>query len=260
MSIKKEDPYEIRHKNLHLAVKIIGDRKILAKLIRANYSQLNNWMINKYMEIKYQYLMRISRVTGIDMEGLAPGDPDNKTMIILRDIKMLIKVILTNNSQCLREIEEDRRVIVGTDRVLVSGLARLEAYKTSGIEFIPVEVIDLAALYSKKQTIDRLGVRFLKSELGAIGLRLEQLMDLDSWCPGITVAGRKETYVAEILGFNSRDTYHRLKQVCLSGISELILLVDKGRMPIKVAAEISQSSPAQQLISIQLKQKAVNAG
>jgi hypothetical protein len=139
--------------------------------------------------------------------------------------------------------------------VIISGLARVESYQALGLEYISVECIDLRSLYLGTQTLENLGNRFLNTELGAIGLRIEQLILTEAWCLGTTVEGRKEDYIAKILGFTSRDTYRRIKKICLQGNPALIEAVNEQRIPIKTGAKIAELPISQQIIPVPLKQK-----
>jgi hypothetical protein len=170
-------------------------------------------------------------------------------------LQVLVKDILTNNPECLQKIPEDRPVIIDADGMIIAGLVRVEAYLASGIEYISVECIDLEALYSGTQTLKNRGRHFLEMELGAIGLRLEQLILEKKWCPGTTFKGRQEVYIAKMLGFGSRDTYRRIKQIFLEGSLELMSVVIERRISIKAAARIAQLPIAEQVITLQKQKK-----
>ncbi len=170
-------------------------------------------------------------------------------------LEVFVKDILTNNPDCLRKIPEDRPPIIDAEGMIIAGLARVEAYLAAGIEYISVECIELQALYSGTQTLENRDNRFSEMELGAIGLRLEQVILIKKWCPGTTFEGRQEVHIAKMLSFGSRDTYRRIKQICLQGCLALIDAVIAGRISIKAAAQIAGLPLAEQIIGLQLKQK-----
>ena len=91
---------------------------------------------------------------------------------MLREIPK--KAIITTNSVSLPFSQPDRFVIIGTDAVLISGLAILNTHSGNTIK-----ALDLISLITEKRSLskDLLHNKLLTSERAAIGLRLEQLID-----------------------------------------------------------------------------------
>ncbi len=232
--------------------------KMLQKKHKLTVPKMRNYLYRKD-DIPFDDAIPMSYVAETSLEDFVPGNPMNKLFAALNKnsplLKVLVRDIVTKNPQCLREIGEERTVIIGADYLIISGLARVEAYKLSGIEYISVKCIDLEALYSGTQTLESIGGRFLDLELGAIGLRLEQLILTEKWTPGPTFKGRKEDYIVKILGLGGRTTYRRIKKICLQGSLELIQAVKEGSISIKAGAQIAELPVSEQVIKLQLKQE-----
>lgn len=148
--------------------------------------------------------------------------------------------------------------MIGTDRVLISGLPQLDAENSSKQRKVQVIVLDLEALILGKRSLKEMNFELLISEKIAIGIRLEELlctrqgkkngikkpkltldrslMD-DAFCPIWDKEKRIDSYVAYLIGLKSKNTYHRAKQVCLYGNLELISAMDKGEISIAMGAQ-----------------------
>lgn len=257
-------------KNLVIAVNEFKQselgEEILEKKHKLTESRMQNYL-NRKDNIPFDDAIPLSYVTKISIKCFTPGNPMNKMvdkMLAMLNknsplLKLPIESILTENPECLGVIKEERPVIIGADSVVIAGSERVEVYKASRIEYILVACIDLESLYLGTQTIENIGGRFLDIELGAMGLRIEHLIRMGEWCQGFRVKGRIEDYIAKILGFGSRKTYRRIKKICLQGNFELIQAVNEKRIAIKAAAKIARLPIAEQLITLQLKQKRINA-
>ncbi len=239
----------------------LEDGKMLEEDDILTVSRMKNY-VNRKDGIPFDDAIAMSYVTKINLECFRPGKSMNKLVnrLVTLDqnspfLKIPAESILEQNPECLREIKEDRTVIIGTDSVIIAGSERVETYIASRIKHISIACIDLESLYLGTKTIESIGCHFLKTELGAIGLRIEQLLRTGEWCKDFIVIGRIEDYIARILGFGSRDTYRRIKKICLQGTLELIQAVDEGHIPIKAGAEIAELPAAEQLMSLQSKQK-----
>ncbi|HXH54316.1 MAG TPA: hypothetical protein VNK03_01025 [Gammaproteobacteria bacterium] len=238
------------------------DGEMLEEDDELTVSRVKNYL-NRKDNIPFDDAVAMSYVTKINLKCFAPGKPMNKMMnkmlaMLNKNsplLKLPVKSILRQTPECLGEIKEDRPVIIGTDSVTITGSERVEVYKASQIEHILVACIDLESLYLGMQTIENIGGHFLKAELGAIGLRIEQLLRTGQWCSDFIIEGRIEDYIAKILGFGSRDTYRRIKQICLQRNLELIEAVNDECISIKAGAKIAELPVAQQLITLQLQQK-----
>lgn len=232
--------------------------KVLQKKHKLTVPKFNNYLYRD-SNIPFDDAIAMAHVSEMSVEDFAPSNPMNN-LVVNRNknaslLQVLVKDISTHNPECLREILEDRAVIIDSEGVIIAGKARVEAYLASGIEYISVACIDLEALYSGTATLENGGHRFSEMELGAIGLRLEQEIRIKKWCPGTTFEGRQEEYIAKMLGFGSRDTYRRIKQICLQGGLALISSVIEGCVSIKAAAQISGLPVSEQVMTLQLKQK-----
>ncbi len=231
--------------------------KVLQKKHKLTVSTFENYLYRED-DIPFDNVIAMAHIAEMIVDDFDPGNPMNNQVIGRNKNsslpQVLIKDISINNPACLQKIPEDRPAIVDAEGVIISGQARVEAYLASGIEYIPVECIDLEALYLRTQTLDR-GSCFSEMELGVIGLRLEQVILIKKWTPGPTFKGRKEDYIVEILGLGGRTTYRRIKKICLEGSLVLIDSVIEGRVSIKAAAEIARLPATEQVITLQSKQK-----
>jgi hypothetical protein len=275
VKLKRLSDREIVQRALIHGIRLHGTQNNFVKAVnKFKQSQLSGKMLQKKHKLtvpklrNYQYrgsdipfddAIAMAHVSDKSIEDFCPGNPMNNQVVRWSKnaslLQVLVKDILTNNPECLQKIPEDRPVIIDADGMIIAGLVRVEAYLASGIEYISVECIDLEALYSGTQTLKNRGRHFLEMELGAIGLRLEQLILEKKWCPGTTFKGRQEVYIAKMLGFGSRDTYRRIKQIFLEGSLELMSVVIERRISIKAAARIAQLPIAEQVITLQKQKK-----
>jgi hypothetical protein len=232
--------------------------KVLQKKHKLTVSTFENYLYREG-NIRFDNVIAMAHIAEMSVDDFDPGNPMNNQVVGRNKnsslLQVLVKDISTRNPECLREIPENRAVIIDREGVIIVGQARVEAYLASGIEYISVECIDLEALYSGTQTLENRSGHFLEMELGAIGLRVEHLLLGKTWCPGTTFEGRQEVHIAKMLGFGSRDTYRRIKQICLQGGLALMSAVIEGSVSIKAAAQIAGLPLAEQVISLQLKQK-----
>lgn len=96
---------------------------------------------------------------------------------MLSAVKMLIEDIIISISLPYKEYSTDRPIVVDKDRVLILGKLAIEKYKAMGIKEVNVFILDLEALLYKRQFLDKMIPDLLPTEKGAIGLRLEQVID-----------------------------------------------------------------------------------
>jgi len=202
----------------------------------------------------------------------------NKEKILEQSIE---KIIVEQPIPC-GCCQQSHPILVGTDGVLIRCLFQLEAYKKMGKSKVPVTIIDVDSLLLGVRTIEEIPVQFLTSERVAIGLRLEQLIGnrqgqrtdlnkntkirensselrpiwdevkdkkstLDSLpTPSLVYAVvngiRTENRVAKWVALNSKNTYHRAKQVYLEGDEALIQALDRNEISINKAAQLVQLS------------------
>jgi len=202
----------------------------------------------------------------------------NKEKILEQSIE---KIIVEQPIPC-GCCQQSHPILVGTDGVLIRCLFQLEAYKKMGKSKIPVTIIDVGSLLLGVRTIEEIPVQFLTSDRVAIGLRLEQLIGnrqgqrtdlnkkakihknsselrpkwdevkyekeiLDSLpipsraCNAVN-GRRTENRVAKLVTLNSKNTYHRAKQVYLQGDEALIQALDRDEISINKAAQLVQLS------------------
>ncbi len=146
-------------------------------------------------------------------------------------------------------------MIIGTDGVLISGLAQLELQKSPKKAKVQAIVLDLEAIALEERSLKEANLELLISEKVAIGLCLERLIgsysgkrnDLKNeqnddqiainkspCCPGNKV--RLDSVIANLVDIGSRDTYFRAKTVYLHGDVEIIQAMDNQSLAIKSAA------------------------
>ena len=282
--IKRE--HEIRTLALLHAVRLYGSEEALSILIKVERSVISKWINIPTRKIPYKKALLIEKRTEIDIERILTGEDDKEIIEYLKERgaanKLMLRDILINNiliidPPLLLYETPDRPIIIGTDSMLISGLAKLKTYKKSAVNKIKVLILDLESLLLGIKTMEDLNTKLLISERIAVGLRLKQLLgnrqgernDLgsrpsknqinsnnhplpSSICYKVT--GRTEDQIAKIIGFASKDTYIRAKQVCLYGSQELILALDHKLISITKATTIAKLPKDQQHQTI-LKQE-----
>ncbi len=281
-----QDKYEIRHRALIEAIHICGGVTAYSNQLKVSRSRASNWLNQPEIAIPYEYVMLTEEMTQVSIERLSP---------FTEQINQALRRWQNKNGQNSAELSVDKilveeplhcgcaqknhPIIVGTDGVLIRCVAKFEKYKNEKIKKIPVTLIDLEALLLEMRSITQIRSNFMISERIAIGLRLEQLLgnrrgqrnDLDPG-PIITeisnnnaqlrricdeVVGRKDVKIAEIIGLESKDTYHRAKQVYCQGVPALIEELDQKRLSIARAAKISQLSINEQQDFLETRKQGV---
>lgn len=257
MSFVIGNKIEIRRRALLEAVRFCGGVTAFSQSLKVSRSRASNWINQPEIEMPYEYALATEEITQVSIERLSPStEIANKLIRRLRSqispslVNMALNEIQMGNHPYLRFQKSDRPIIVGTDGVLIAGLAQIEKCQFSGIKKTPVMVLDLEALLLEKRLFTDIKFQLLISEEIAIGLRLESLLGnrqgqrndlksssaknqtlLPTWGE---VSGRKDIKVAKILGY-STNTYYRAKQLYLRGASELISAVDRKEIPIAAA-------------------------
>ena len=153
--------------------------------------------------------------------------------------EIFINTIITTNSVSLPFSKPNRPVIIGSDLVLISGLATLHSHVGAKIKALVVDVT-----LTENKFMVALCHKLLISERIAIGLRLEQLLQEQ-----ITITNKHNTNigyqaidtfaadVAKIIGFN-KYKYIRAKKIYLSKNKELINAVDDQTRSINKAVKL----------------------
>ena len=274
MLLERQDKYVMSHRSLSEAIAIYKTAANLAKQLGIDPDLIYKWR-NEDIRIPLSIAICIEDLTNIDFERLCPYTQKANFLIKNRHKrKNLIKIetgsILIDENSNIRRICSQQRMIIGGDRVLISGLHQLEAEKTKGREKISVIVLDLEALFAGMQAHHEFSY-LLISEHIEIGLRLEQLIghhpgarhDLKAsaslkinkntsqtipiWGE---VRGRKDILVAKILGY-STNAYYRAKQVYLHGTPELIQAMNLKKVRINKAYSLSKLTEIEQTDWIQ---------
>jgi hypothetical protein len=257
--------------------------KSYSKKFHISRQQLNNCRNRKDKRPPYDRLVDIASVAGVSINGLAPDNPTNSRLIWPKkffSLKTPAANILVNNPRYLREIEEGRPVIIDTTGMIITDLARVEAYKAVNLKYIPVEVIDLEAvlLEIQKTELEHLqSIRnvdlFLPLELIYMGFHLKQLIgDRQGQCNDVSallqknnikndkneqalrrdlyeikpMVGTTGEYLVEALGFSSKDTYYPVERICLNGIKTLIAAFNQEVISIDRAFKLSKLSKDKQ--------------
>jgi hypothetical protein len=274
MSVTKVHNYEIRHRALLEAIRCCGGVAAYGRRIKVSRARASNWCNKLDIKIPYEYVLLTEELTQVSIERLSPFTEEiNKSMRRYLSgkspyINRELNDILIGKQVYVKHLKPDRPIIVGTDGVLISGLAQMEIYKAAGIKKSQVMVLDLEALFLETRPIEDMNIHLLLiSERVAIGLRLEQLISsrmgrpknpnlssrekelknnpktLPKWGE---IVGRKDVKVAHMIGF-STNTYYRAKQTYLKGNAELIDALD--------CKDISIARGAKQIISLEKQQR-----
>jgi hypothetical protein len=265
MPLDKGNKYEIRHRALLEAVRICGGVTAYSKRINVSRSRASNWVNQAEIEIPYEFVILTEDATQVSIERLSPyTEAANKIIRRLRTkdkhslISLELNSILIGEQHYIECVSTERPIIIGTDRVLINGLAQIEAKRLLGLRRVQVTILDLEALVLEKRSLKETSVDLLISEKIAIGLRLEQLLgnhqgkrndiaksqqtikkniDGNPLCPIWDKVGRVDSYISYLVGLSSKNTYHRAKQVCLQGNLELIRAMDSEKISIAMAAQ-----------------------
>lgn len=248
-----ENDHATRSTALFEAIRLCGSRKKLCLKIKITRSFLSKLLSDRSITMSYDLAFIIEKKLGIGIECLIPHKKEINAYIeeralnrfMLREISK--KVIITTNSISLPFLQSNRFIIIGTDGILISGLAILNAHSGDQIKVL---LLDLTLIINKVISIEDLLYKLLISERIAIGLRLEQLIGNRQGQrttnniinpkhnnTSYQINGRTDDYVAKIIGF-SKDTYIRCKQVYLSKDQKLINAVDNKTMSIAKAAKL----------------------
>lgn len=167
----------IRTTALQEAINLYDGEKNLGLAIQVNPSTIDTWLKHPATIIDLSTALKIEEATGVTIERLIPCNQEinrstKKLDFMLREISK--NIIITINSVSLPFSQPDRPVIIGTDAMLISGLAILNAHPAHTIKVL---ILDLISLLSKKRYLSKnLINKLLISERIAIGLRLEQLI------------------------------------------------------------------------------------
>ena len=224
---------EMRRRAVLEAIRFCGGVVAFSNRLNINRSRASNWVNQPGINIPYEYVILTEDLTQVSIERLSPFTEDaNKVVRRLRDpgktpaMTVAFKEIIIGKHPYYRCQTLKRPIIVGTDRVLISGLAQIEAYKKRGLQKIQIIVLDLVALTLGIRSLQDFKVDFLVSERVAIGVRLEYLQGVNEKQAGI-------------LGFSDQNTYRLAKQIYFQGISNLISLVDEKQISIDEAGSIA---------------------
>ncbi|MBP9728650.1 MAG: hypothetical protein KBD23_00705, partial [Gammaproteobacteria bacterium] len=246
----------------------------LAKQLGIDPDLIYKWR-NEDIRMPLSIAICIEDLTNIDFERLCPYAPKTNFLIKNRHkrkslIKIEISSILVDANSNIRRIYSQKPMIIGGDRVLISGLYQLEVAQLKGCEQVTVLVIDLESLFLGMKAIHEFSYLSISEKI-EIGLRLERLMghppgeshDLKTHASlkinkntsePIPIwgafTGRKDIFIAKILGY-STNTYYRAKQVYLHGIPELIQAMDLKKVRINKAYTLSKLNEIEQTDWIQ---------
>ncbi len=248
------DNCAIRTTALLEAVRFCGNEKNLASALNIQQPAISKWINNYSIKIPYDLALRIEQITGINIERLAPDQKKINDYLKQRNFSELIlrkidkNQIITNDSVSLPFAETNTFIIIGSDLVLIYGIAILNSNAENTIKAL---VLDLISLISGTSSILGTLHKLLITERIAIGLRIEQLIGKRNGRKSIKkniinlknssvcdqLIGRTDAHIAKIIGF-SKDTYIRGKQIYLSGNQKLINAVNNKTMTIFKAAKL----------------------
>lgn len=247
-----ESDFVIRTKALQEAIRLCGSAIKLSMLIKITPSFLSKLLHDSSTNISYDLAFTIEKELGISIERLMPDKKELNSYVEKRMFSRLMlrefskNVIITTNSPSLTFLQDNRFIIIGTDGVLISGLAILNDYSGDKIKALP---LDLVSIINKFTSLEWLLHKLLISERIAIGLRLEQLIgnrqgqrntnnqsNTKYYDIRYEIYGRTDMYIARIIGF-SKDTYIRGKLVYLSNNQKLINAIDNKTISIGKAVQ-----------------------
>jgi hypothetical protein len=250
----------MREKALLEAIEFCGGVSAFSNRLKISCTRASNWRNKPAMSIPYEYAVVTEAITRVCIERLSPfTDAANKAMkrvsieSNLSPVEIPLDEIIVPKESKTRRFKQDRTIIVGTDRVLISGLAQFECLKEVKLKKILVIALDLESLLLGLRSIKNTNDALLISEKISIGLRLEQLisirhqkaltggrvkgMELHRKCDEVET--RYGEQIAHSLGLMGKNYYRLAKLVYLNGVPELVDYLDKKQISISLAAEIS---------------------
>lgn len=272
MYFEKPCKYVMRQKAILEAIEFCGGVAAFSNRLKISCTRASNWRNKPAITIPYEYAVVTEAITRVCIERLSPfTDVANKAMrrvlteSNLSPVEISLHEIIVSKESKTRRFKQDRTIIVGTDRVLISGLAQFECLKEVKLKKVLVTALDLESLLLGLRTIKDINDALLISERISIGLRLEQLISIrrqkiftDGRAKGMElrrkcdeVETRYGEQIAHSLGLMGKNNYHLAKLVYLNGIPELVDYLDKKQIPISLAAEVSRMPEDSQLEYIQ---------
>lgn len=154
----KNNDRNIRTIALLEAVKLCDNEENLGLIVNVKQPAISKWLSNPSITIKYDLLLKIEKDLGINIERLAPHKPINSYVkerpVSLLQLREIFKsAIITTDSVSLPFLQPDRLIIIGTDAVLISGLAILNEHSEDKINAL---VLDLTAIITGTSSINDL--------------------------------------------------------------------------------------------------------
>lgn len=161
-----------KYKTMIDAVAACGTVREYGEKLGISRSTASNRKNNPEMEIPYQDCLLQEILLGDHLELLSPSHKDvtelfrkNYKRIAPVSREQLIKSIVIPEKLYHQSQLSSHSIIVGTDNVLITGLAALQAQKTAGSLTVSVLVIDLLTLLSCRRLLcDVNPYPFLKTE------------------------------------------------------------------------------------------------
>lgn len=237
---------------------LLGSTAALNRMLKLHPRRVSKWFKNPKI-VPYEYAIKTALLTNVSLDRLSPFTQDINEFFKnpVFNFELSLEPVSVSTLPYLKDDDSNRLMIVDSHRQLISGFAQKKLYKTRGIKKTQVIVVDIEALWLELKTLDDIYPYFLISDRVAIGLYLEQILgshqgqrtdlgygtqknnqsDVECCSKWDEVVGRKDEKIARLLGFSSKTTYHRAKQVYLQGNLELIRALDKGELSIAKAAK-----------------------
>ena len=262
MSFGIGNKIEMRKRALLEAIRFCGGVTAFSRRLKVSRSRASNWCNRPEIEMPYQYAVLTEDLTQVSIERLSPyNEAANKVIRRLRSKDTLPLLYVDLRSIQLGDHVYsncpylERSMIIGTNGVLISGLAQLDLQKSLKKAKPQVIVLDLEAIALGERSLKEANLELLISEKVAIGLCLERLIGSYSGkrndlineqnddqiainkspcCPGNKV--RLDSVIANLVDIGSRDTYFRAKTVYLHGDVEIIQAMDNQSLAVKSAA------------------------
>lgn len=253
------------------AIKLIGSRQEVAKLLGISIKRLDRWL-NGGICMGYEYAVALEHLTGgqVTAEELAP-----QKIKVLKKLKINLaypaawvarKQIAIADIHIPENFSEDsgdlkklaqtinchgllRPIVMDKQNGLISGERQIRACELLGKKIVFTSVISLEALLKTPRVEHELKKYFIFSETIAIGMALEKLLGDRRGKPSKLqnnirrkfgeLKGRTDQFVSELLGLGKKDAYRQAKKVLKQGVRLLIDAMDEGKMSVFAAAEIA---------------------
>lgn len=251
MVMERPNKQKMRQQALLEAIEFCGGVAAFSQRLKINRTRVSNWRNQPEIRIPYEYVVLTEAITQVSVERLSPfTEASNKALRGLLALSSLaptevsLNDIIIDHHPYIRYFNPDRSIIIGTDKVLISGIEQLQSLKILKLKKAMVFVLDLKALLLGIRTLKECSFNFLISEQTLVGLRLEQLIANDfnrSKSLPYVCNQRGERYeqeIARMVGFENSMAYSQAKMIYHKGSPTLMQTVDKKQISLLDASKI----------------------